>query len=291
MTWTVMAVIAALVIGHAMPQVSQWRNFAWFTRWLVFLQQQFFSKTFWQCGYGLLLSIALPAFFLSVLLFWLDGFFAFLLACITMLYTWGPRDLDIDVNAIVNAASLEEKEAAAKVLYADDQTLSLEGPAVVSAVFENALTRWFAVLFWFLVFGPAGALAYRLLYLQVHHQPVLALPDAMQESARKLLNGAHCPPAHLMVFTMALAANFDKVIHVWREWYQNGGLRFDYGFLSTAATVSVASELADEAADADDGPASAAALLELRDAMSLVWRMLLLWLGLLAVFVLAGLVN
>ncbi|MBP6309394.1 MAG: hypothetical protein KA350_01860, partial [Arenimonas sp.] len=90
---------------------------------------------------------------------------------------------------------------------------------------------------------------------------------------------------------MALAANFDKVINVVREWYQNGGLRFDYSFLSQAATVSVASELADEAADADDGPAAAPALLELRDAMSLAWRMLLLWLGLLAVFVLAGLVN
>jgi AmpE protein len=95
----------------------------------------------------------------------------------------------------------------------------------------------------------------------------------------------------LMAFAMALAANFDKVINVWREWYQQGGLRFDYSFLSTAATASVASELAEEAADADDGPANAPALLELRDAMSLAWRMLLLWLGVLAVFVLAGLVN
>jgi AmpE protein len=53
----------------------------------------------------------------------------------------------------------------------------------------------------------------------------------------------------------------------------------------------VASELAEEAADAEDGPSSAPALLELRDAMSLAWRMLLLWLAVLAVFVVAGLVN
>ena len=51
------------------------------------------------------------------------------------------------------------------------------------------------------------------------------------------------------------------------------------------------SAAADEAADADDGPSNAPALLELRDAMSLAWRMLLLWLAVLAVFVLAGLVN
>ena len=37
-----------------------------------------------------------------------------------------------------------------------------------------------------------------------------------------------------------------------------------------------------------DGPAQAPDLLELRDAMSLVWRILLLWLGVLALLVLAG---
>jgi AmpE protein len=291
MMWTVMAVVAALVIGHAMPQISQWRHFGWFERWLDFLQQQIFIKPAWQGYAGLLLSIGLPAVLLALTVGWLDGFFAFLVALAAVLYTWGPRDLDLDVNAVIHASGLEAKEAAAKSLYEEGQSVSLEGPVVVAAVFENALTRWFAVLFWFLLLGPAGALAYRLLYLQVHHKHDMSLPENLQSAAEKSLVAANCPPAHLMAFAMALAANFDKVISVWREWYQQGGLRFDYSFLSTAATASVASELADEAADADDGPSNAPALLELRDAMSLAWRMLLLWLGVLAVFVLAGLVN
>jgi AmpE protein len=68
-------------------------------------------------------------------------------------------------------------------------------------------------------------------------------------------------------------------------------MRLDYTFLAAAANASVASELAEETADAEDGPSSAPALLELRDAMSLAWRTLLLWMAVLAVFVLAGLVN
>ena len=291
MMWTVMAVAAALMIGHAMPQISQGRNFSWFERWLEFLQIQLFPKPAWQGGWGLLACIAAPALAVGLLVHWLDGFFAFLVALLTMLYTWGPRDLDLDVNAIIAAEGVEAKEAAAKALYEEGQPVTLEGPAVVAAVFESALTRWFAVLFWFLVLGPAGALAYRLLYLQVHHKHEMALPEGLQAVAGKVLNGAHCPPAHLMVFSMALAANFDKVVQVWRDWFNQGGLRLDYAFLANAATASVASELADEAADADDGPSSAPALLELRDAMSLAWRMLLLWLAVLAVFVLAGLVN
>jgi len=291
MTWTVMAVVAALLIGHAVPQVSQWRNFTWFERWLAILQQHLFERPFWQGMAGVFAGIFLPALALGAVVYWLDGLLRFLLALAVMLYTWGPRDLDLDVNGIINAEGLEAKERAAKALFEEGQRVSLEGPVAVAAVFENALTRWFAVLFWFLLLGPAGALAYRLLYLQVHHKHDMALPEGLQTAAAKLLTGAHCPPAHFMVLAMAMAAHFDNVMQVWRNWYRNGGLRWDYSFLSAAATASVASELADEAADAEDGPAAAPALLELRDAMSLAWRMLLLWLAILAVFVLAGLVN
>jgi AmpE protein len=90
-----------------------------------------------------------------------------------------------------------------------------------------------------------------------------------------------------MTFALALAADFDRVLTAWRDWHR-GGARLDAGFLGAAARASVASELAEEDAYAVDGPAQAPDLLELRDAMSLVWRILLLWLGVLALLVLAG---
>mgnify|MGYP006144213019 CR=1 FL=1 len=95
------------------------------------------------------------------------------------------------------------------------------------------------------------------------------------------------PVAQLMTFALALAADFDRVLSAWRDWHSEG-VRLDVGFLGDAARASVASELAEEDAYAVDGPAQAPGLLELRDAMSLVWRVLLLWLGVLALFVLAG---
>ena len=291
MIWTVMAVVAALLISHVLPQVSHWRDFTWFERWLDIVRRAGSGETPWHRYGGVFLCVGLPAVVLALLVGWLEGVFAFLVALAAMLYTWGPRDLDLDVNAIIAAEGLDAKERAAGALYEEGQVVSLEGPVAVAAVFENALTRWFAVLFWFLLLGPGGALAYRLLYLLVHHKHDMALPEGLRPAAAKTLNAAHCPPAHLMTLAMALAANFDKVVQVWRAWYAEGGPRLDYAFLAAAANASVASELADEAADAEDGPSSAPALLELRDAMSLAWRMLLLWLAVLAVFVLAGLVN
>ena len=94
-----------------------------------------------------------------------------------------------------------------------------------------------------------------------------------------------------MTFGLALAANFDGVLAAWRDWHALGGWRLDTGFLGAAARASVVCELAEEDAYAIDGPAQAPALLELRDAMSLVWRVMLLWLAVLAVFVVAGFVN
>ena len=82
-------------------------------------------------------------------------------------------------------------------------------------------------------------------------------------------------------------------------WRTAGGaaLRLDIGFLGAAARASVRSELAEEALDEStpirrrrrrrDRPRRAG-LPELRDAMSLVWRILLLWLAVLALFVIAG---
>jgi AmpE protein len=113
--------------------------------------------------------------------------------------------------------------------------------------------------------------------------------------------------AQLMTLSLALVGNFDTVLGAWRE---NGGATFQLQtrFLGAAARASVKCELAEEAADyaddignADVGegglPPAPPPLLpvgempELRDAMSLVWRILLVWLAVLALFVIAGWVN
>ena len=106
------------------------------------------------------------------------------------------------------------------------------------------------------------------------------------------------PVAQLMTLALALVGDFDTVVGAWKD---NGGatLQFDAPFLAVAGRASVRIELADEAMDyADDGIVAPGVLVaamgelpELRDAMSLVWRILLLWLAVLALFVIAGWVG
>ena len=90
--------------------------------------------------------------------------------------------------------------------------------------------------------------------------------------------------------------NFDSVMGAWRE---EGAFGLHGGLLGTAARASVRSEIAEEVADYTESgvPASTALaeafgeLPELRDAMSMVWRILVLWLAVIALFVIAGWVS
>ena len=290
MSAALIAVFVSLLLGHLVPSLPLLRRYDGFIGWLHWLGKQT-SGDEWPNRIGLLLAVGLPLLVIGAVQFLIDdlwyGLPAFFFSLIALVYTWGPRDLSLDVEAVIDARTPEARRDAAAALFPDGGEPVVEGPTLVAAVFRCALWRWFGVLFWFLVAGAVGALGYRMIALCAQGEARRSLPEAQRGVARTTLAVLNWPVAQLMTFALALAADFDKVLTAWRDWHANG-VRLDLGFLDAAARASVASELAEEDAYAVDGPAQAPDLLELRDAMSLVWRILLLWLGLLALFVLAG---
>ena len=295
MDLALIAVVLALVLGHVAPGLGSVRRYGWFIGWLRWLGGALRVDGAWAGRIGLLVAIGVPVLAIAALQWLLGdrwyGLPMFVFALLALIYTWGPRDLELDVEAVVDARDPAERRAAAAALFPEGGEPVIEGPTLVEAVFRCALWRWFGVLFWFLLLGPAGALLYRLVSLAAQGSAQKVLPPAQGEAAREFIALLNWPVAHLMTFGLALAANFDGVLAAWRDWHANGGMRLDIGFLGAAARASVVCELAEEDAYAIDGPAQAPALLELRDAMSLVWRVLLLWLAVLAIFVVAGFVN
>jgi AmpE protein len=295
MALTLIAVVIALVLGHIVPSIAKLRRYGWFVSWLGVLNSILNGQSIWQGRLAALISVLIPTsvvagiqYLLAGHMFGLPGFF---FALWVLIYTWGPRDLDLDVDKIIDANDAESRRSSASRLFAATEEPVFEGPALVEAVFKCALWRWFGVLFWFLIFGAAGALLYRLTALSAQGESEKISSPAQRNAAHLFAACLNWPVAHLMTLGMALAANFDAVLSAWRDWWAMGGMRLDIGFLGAAARASVDCELAEEDALASDGPAQAPALLELRDAMSLVWRILLLWLAILALFVLAGFVN
>lgn len=302
MSAALIAVVLALVLDHAAPPLVQLRQYGWFERWLAWLSPRAGNSLF-TSRFGIVLSlgpllvgIGLVQWALALHFFGLPGF-VFSLA--VLFYCWGPRDLDVDVAAVIDADDAEHRQVAIQRLVGDGAPLPQDDqPALVEAVFEGALLRWFGVLLWFLLLGPFGAVLYRFAQLGSRPAATAHLPGEHADAYRRLAAILDWPAAQLMALALALAGNFDAVFGAWRDWHaahRAQGAGFDHGFLGAAGCAGVNRDLAEAREDAVEAVDVVAAdwsgAVVVADAMSLVWRVLLVWLAVLALFVLAGFVD
>src|SRR6476659_883531 len=202
MSITLIAVVIALVVGHTMPSLVALRRYDWFIRWLEWLAAQLGDNASWRGAGGLLFAIGPPLLLIALLQIALrgdfSGFPAFVFALVALFYAWGPRDLDHDVEAVVNAADPVARRDAAARLFPDQVDPVLDGGSLVEAVFRCAHWRWFGVLFWFLLVGAFGALLYRLVSLCAQGEARRRLPEGASQAARTLLAFLDWPVAQLM---------------------------------------------------------------------------------------------
>lgn len=300
---TLLAVIVALALGHLAPQLaSRLRRFGWFDRWMRWLEARAAEDGFWHGRFGIGIALLPPLLLVALLQIaahaTLYGLPSLLLGIAALFYAWGPDDLDMDVDMILEARDTVERRQAAGRLWPPGEPVSLGQAALVGALFRCGKRRWFGVLLWFLLLGPVGALLYRLVAIAAEGNATHFLSPSTLEGARALLRVLDWPVAQLMVAAMALVGNYDAVLTAWKS---HRGASFDThaDFLAAAACASVRREQAADRYEDDDvaarppgaTAASAHELSGLRDGMRLAWRILLVWLAVLAVFVVAGWVS
>ena len=291
---TIIAILLAFALCHFIRELGRIRKNQWLTAWVGFANDAFGRLPGWSDVLGFLVIIAVP---LVVLLLFnglmhsaLGNTGSFLLALIVLIYSFGPRDLDTDVADIL--ASEDEVRR-------DERLAALmDGPvpededacraAAVDAVFQQALRRWFGVIFWFAVLGIVGALLYRMVDWLDSEEPKVS-PEQRARFVR-LQQIMDWPPAQLMTLSLAIATDFDSVFKAWKRYHDelgHGLFEGDNGFLlASARSVVMAGHAArDGYADQLEGP-----MINLQLAMDLVWRMLGVWLTVLALLLLVGVI-
>ena len=274
------AILLVLFLAHVLPDLARLRDYSWWRAWLRWLGPP-------APGVALAIGVGLPVLACALVQAGLRapwfGLVGFVFAVVVLFYCWGPRDLERDVETIDKAPDGAARLAAAQVLRRDGDGTELPFAAenLVAATFGAALTRWFGVLFWFVLLGPSGALVYRLAQL-------LAATSTTDNStlACKFAALLDWLPAHLMALALALASNFDAVFSAWRDYHRahpRGYTNLDLGFLDAIGRASVAADVA-----ADGSADAQSPLVALDDAMVLVRRVLIIWLTLIALIVLGG---
>jgi len=215
---------------------------------------------------------------------WLFGLVGLMFSVAVLVYCLGPRDLAADVDTYCEAQASGDPELhkrAAGLLLADD-ALAGDGAGYArqasTAVLVQANDRLFAVLFWFALLGPFGAVLYRsvaVLYQQRHE------PGEFGDSIAWLNSALVWLPARLVALGYALSGHFDAAIEGWREAHRSppGGSEGSLQVLELTGAGALGTE---ESSDTQQGAQ------RVRAAMRLVWRTLWIWLVVIALLTLAG---
>ncbi len=212
----------ALIIGVVLLQVwadGRDRYDGWFSLWQDKVWHSGLSQ---ELGFALL--VLAPALlvlaFLNALESVLFGLLWIAVAVALLLYAFGRKDFSTLVERYCHYLRQGDFEAAwlfiqnelgttAEVTAAEESTPPDEEVATsAQSVHEGMLAsliyegyqRWFAVVFYFVLLGPAAALAYRMLQL--------ALVGSMSAIARRWLALVDWIPARLLALTFALAGDF-----------------------------------------------------------------------------------
>lgn len=217
----------------------------------------------------------------------------FLFAVVVLLFSLGPRDLDEEVEEYADA--LESGDEAVQQATADEL---LEGPppegaagrneAVERAIYVQANNRMFGVIFWFLLLGPTGAWAFRVLDLVRHRsRRRSAAGEAVSgpaDGAVRTLHGILAwPSARLLAVGYVLAGNFEEAVAAWRVSGQEFLLRFYAVTDEVVARVGIAAS-GRAALDVND---SGEALRRIRAARALIMRTLwMIWCPIISVLTL-----
>lgn len=150
------------------------------------------------------------------------GFIRLIFELVVFLYCLGPKNLWADSYACINALVQSDKHAAAETLknsfgISDASYTQSLHRHLLNSIFINANRRVFALVFWYVILGVAGAVLYRVSTLaspdnaQEDTVPVLSQSERMVESILNWL------PVRLFTFLFALAGQFNTVIACWTK--------------------------------------------------------------------------
>lgn len=276
--------VITLLLERVLGEHARLRDPRWYDAYADWLRKSLDGKSFWSGPVGVLLVVFPPVIVTGLVYAVLGGAFWSLLALLfsiaVLWFCLGPRDLDAEVDDYIEAAEVGDASRIAEAAAA--LTGSADGK-VVDGVLLQFNERYFAVLFWFVLLGPMGAVLYRAAAL-ARHRGAGAEDSGFASAAVRLQGILDWVPARLIALGFALAGSFEEAVTDWKASHERKADEF--WVFSNDLIVAVghgALRLGDaDETDAAQGPA------RVRAALGLVLRTLIVWVVLFGLITIGG---
>ncbi len=281
---TLIIILICIAVEKFTPTISQFRHYHWLKPYMLWFRRACPNLD----GTITLLLILIPLIILGVvilssinLLLW------FLLSIAVLCYSIGPKNNATQVTDYTDAAERGDTEAALHYAnelhpYRHEMTkIEQANQYVINTILSNTCERITAVLFWFLILGPLGALLYRCNQQLIHYSQSEDCEE-LQEAAQRLHTILNWLPARLTAMSYALGGSMSDAWQNWRcyqtEWAQAYG-DDNCGILVCSGLGALQIEVNSREND----------LQNIQCALALANRAIIIWITLIAVLTLAGL--
>ncbi|HLA74531.1 MAG TPA: regulatory signaling modulator protein AmpE [Gammaproteobacteria bacterium] len=293
---TLIAILISLGVEKSVAMLQEFRQFDWFTNFARWLRARLARGA--GGSLGVLLIVGLPVLAIGILYHVLNdllGLLGFAFATLVLIFSLGPQNLDEQVQAYIDAREIGDTEAAHHIA-TDILHEQLPGSAfqltraVTESILVQANERVLAVLFWFAVLGPVGAILYRLSCILRNGTAKEQHPAGeFAQAATRLHATLDWVPARLAALGYAVSGSFVDAIGNWRgsagKWAGNweassvgvllasgmGALQLDVEHAEGATELDVQGEIN-----------------QIKSAQALIWRTLVVWILIIALMTLAG---
>lgn len=152
----------------------------------------------------------------------LYGFIKLLFQLLILLFCLGPRNLWANAFACITAlAQGDDQDAAAKLKtsfgIADTTHPQSLHRQLLNLIFIESNRRVFAVVFWFVILGPAGAVLYRCVTQSAAGHRDQEVPRSLTVDASLIESILDWVPVRIFTFIFALGGHFVHVLSCWRK--------------------------------------------------------------------------
>lgn len=219
---TLIILLCGLGLEYYLGALDDIRQLTWFRRYSDFLENKLVQSMYWNSAAGVILTLAGPLILILLIDYSLSELFfplSYLFALAVLLNSFGPVFLDQSLDGYVKALDAEDDVQARH--FAGELCNSIAAPdpnkdeqEIIGSIFVEANERLYAVIFWFIVLGPFGAMLYRLVnILKFKYQDV---HGTYADSVRHLNKLLDWPSARLFALGNALAGNMIEAMEAWR---------------------------------------------------------------------------